>query len=171
MPAPSGTHAAHQLLVHRKRAEQSQRLGVAAGGIHLASIDSTLAAYGGCSGAMRAVRSDISLHSRRSCFDFHSSDSESLSDPRVRASVFEARRDGRARHGRVAPARGSASGRPIMALLDLLGRRWTLRVIWELREGPLVFRALQQRCAGMSSSVLNQRLHELRAAAVVELGA
>jgi DNA-binding HxlR family transcriptional regulator len=68
------------------------------------------------------------------------------------------------------PARGSASGRPIMALLDLLGRRWSLRVIWELRDGPLVFRALQERCAGMSSSVLNQRVRELRAAGVVEAG-
>jgi DNA-binding HxlR family transcriptional regulator len=57
-----------------------------------------------------------------------------------------------------------------MALLDLLGRRWALRVVWELRDGPLVFRALQERCAGMSSSVLNQRLRELRSAAVVELG-
>jgi DNA-binding HxlR family transcriptional regulator len=68
------------------------------------------------------------------------------------------------------PVRGSASGRPIMALLDLLGRRWALRVIWELRDQPLAFRALQQRCAGMSSSVLNQRLRELRAADVVEVG-
>ena len=34
------------------------------------------------------------------------------------------------------PARGSKSGRPIMALLDLLGRRWTLRIVWELRERP-----------------------------------
>lgn len=68
------------------------------------------------------------------------------------------------------PARGSDSGRPIMALLDLLGRRWALRVIWELREQPLAFRALQQRCAGMSSSVLNQRLGELRAAGVLEAG-
>jgi len=66
--------------------------------------------------------------------------------------------------------RGSPSGRPIMALLDLLGRRWTLRVVWELREGSLAFRVLQERCAGMSSSVLNQRLHELRAAEIVELG-
>jgi len=57
-----------------------------------------------------------------------------------------------------------------MALLDLLGRRWALRVIWELREEPLVFRALQQRCAGMSSSVLNQRLQELREAGIVEAG-
>lgn len=67
------------------------------------------------------------------------------------------------------PVRGSTSGRPIMALLDLLGRRWALRVVWELREQPLTFRALQQRCAGMSSSVLNQRLHELRGAGILEL--
>jgi DNA-binding HxlR family transcriptional regulator len=69
-----------------------------------------------------------------------------------------------------APARGSDSGRPIMALLDLLGRRWALRTIWELRDGPLLFRALQERCDGMSSSVLNQRVGELRAAGIVEGG-
>jgi DNA-binding HxlR family transcriptional regulator len=57
-----------------------------------------------------------------------------------------------------------------MALLELLGRRWALRVVWELREEPLLFRALQERCEGMSSSVLNQRLRELRAAEIVELG-
>jgi len=68
------------------------------------------------------------------------------------------------------PVRGSGQGRPIMALLDLLGRRWALRVIWELRDEPLSFRALQQRCEGMSSSVLNQRLRELRAADVIEQG-
>ena len=55
-----------------------------------------------------------------------------------------------------------------MALLDLLGRRWSLRLIWELREERLVFRALQQRCGGVSSSVLNERLRELREAGVVE---
>ena len=33
--------------------------------------------------------------------------------------------------------RGSRTGRPIMALLDLLGRRWSLRIIWELREASL----------------------------------
>ena len=67
-----------------------------------------------------------------------------------------------------ASVRGSHSGRPIMALLDLLGRRWALRVLWELRDGAIQFRALQERCDGMSSSVLNQRLAELRAAGVVE---
>jgi DNA-binding HxlR family transcriptional regulator len=66
-----------------------------------------------------------------------------------------------------APARGSRSGRAIMALLDLLGRRWTLRIVWELRDGPLTFRDLQARCESMSSSVLNQRVAELRAAGAV----
>jgi DNA-binding HxlR family transcriptional regulator len=55
-----------------------------------------------------------------------------------------------------------------MALLDLLGRRWTLRIIWELRERPLTFRELQSRCGSMSSSVLNQRLAELHAAGATE---
>ncbi|MFE1768015.1 winged helix-turn-helix transcriptional regulator [Streptomyces angustmyceticus] len=66
--------------------------------------------------------------------------------------------------------RGSATGRPLMAALDLFGRRWTLRVLWELRHGPLGFRALQQECDGMSSSVLRQRLLELQEARLVERG-
>lgn len=69
------------------------------------------------------------------------------------------------------PVRGSASGRPVMALLDLLGRRWCLRVLWELREAPLNFRTLQARCDEVSPSVLNTRLTELRAARLVEAGA
>ncbi|MGO8907519.1 MAG: winged helix-turn-helix transcriptional regulator [Solirubrobacteraceae bacterium] len=56
-----------------------------------------------------------------------------------------------------------------MALFDLLGRRWTLRVLWELRDGGMTFRRLQARCEAMSSSVLNQRLRELREAGVVEV--
>lgn len=56
----------------------------------------------------------------------------------------------------------------MMALLDLLGRRWTLRVLWELRGGERqTFRELQKRCDGMSSSVLAQRLAELGEAGVV----
>jgi DNA-binding HxlR family transcriptional regulator len=57
-----------------------------------------------------------------------------------------------------------------MALLDLLGRRWTLRVMWELRDGPATFRELRARCDSMSPSVLNERLAELRAAGIVESG-
>jgi DNA-binding HxlR family transcriptional regulator len=58
-----------------------------------------------------------------------------------------------------------------MALLDLLGRRWTLRVLWELRREAPSFRALQARCHGMSSSVLSLRLAELRDAGIAEPGA
>jgi DNA-binding HxlR family transcriptional regulator len=67
------------------------------------------------------------------------------------------------------PVRGSRTGRPVMALLDLLGRRWALRVLWELRPGePLTFRELQARCGDVSSSVLNDRLRELRGAGVID---
>ena len=65
--------------------------------------------------------------------------------------------------------RGSATGRPIMVLLDLLGRRMALRILWELRSGALTFRALQQ-AAGTNPSVLNARLGELREARIVEHG-
>lgn len=66
------------------------------------------------------------------------------------------------------PVRGSDSGRPIMALLDLLGRRWAMRIIWELRGAPLTFRDLRERCDAMSPTVLNQRLHELRETRIIE---
>jgi DNA-binding HxlR family transcriptional regulator len=54
-----------------------------------------------------------------------------------------------------------------MAALDLLGRRWALRVLWELRDGPVGFRALRERCDEMSTSVLRQRLVELGDAGLV----
>jgi len=66
------------------------------------------------------------------------------------------------------PSRGSKSGRPIMALLDLLGRRWTLRIVWELRDKPLRFRELQDAIAA-SPTIVNARLAELRTAKLVEL--
>ena len=67
------------------------------------------------------------------------------------------------------PVRGSKTGRPLMALLDLLGRRWSLRVLWELREQRRPFRALQEACGGVSPSVLNLRLRELRESGLVDL--
>jgi DNA-binding HxlR family transcriptional regulator len=65
--------------------------------------------------------------------------------------------------------RGSRTGRPIMALLDLLGRRWSLRILWELREEPLTSRALRTACDEASPTVLQARLSELREAGLVEL--
>ena len=66
------------------------------------------------------------------------------------------------------PVRGSRSGRSIMVLLDLLGRRWALRILWELRDPPKRFRELQE-AIGASPTVVNTRLGELRAARLVEL--
>jgi DNA-binding HxlR family transcriptional regulator len=65
--------------------------------------------------------------------------------------------------------RGSRTGRPIMALLDLLGRRWSLRIIWELRDTPLTSRALRTACDEASPTVVQARLTELRDAGLVEL--
>ncbi|MEO8321552.1 MAG: helix-turn-helix domain-containing protein [Bradyrhizobium sp.] len=65
--------------------------------------------------------------------------------------------------------RGSRSGRPIMALLDLLGRRWSLRIIWELRDAPLTSRALRTACDNASPTIVQARLSELREAGLVEL--
>jgi DNA-binding HxlR family transcriptional regulator len=55
------------------------------------------------------------------------------------------------------------------AALTLSGRRWALRVVWELRAGPLNFRALQATCGGVSPSVLQERLHELRSFEIIEM--
>lgn len=42
--------------------------------------------------------------------------------------------------------------------------------MWELREGPLTFRELQQSCGGVSPSVLNGRLAQLNEAQLVFRG-
>jgi DNA-binding HxlR family transcriptional regulator len=70
------------------------------------------------------------------------------------------------------PVRGSRTGRPVMALLDLLGRRMALRILWELSRAdrPLTFRALE-RAAETNPALLNARLKELRAAKLAVHGA
>lgn len=56
-----------------------------------------------------------------------------------------------------------------MLLLELLGRRWAMRVLWELRDEKRTFRSLQEACGGISPAVLNGRLKELRDGRLVEL--
>ena len=69
------------------------------------------------------------------------------------------------------PVRGSKSGAPIMALFDLLGRRWAMGVLWTLCENePCTFRDLQEKCETISPAVLNQRLKELKLAGFIERG-
>jgi DNA-binding HxlR family transcriptional regulator len=66
------------------------------------------------------------------------------------------------------PVRGSRTGRPIMAALDLLGRRGALRILWELRHrDPMTFRVLQD-AAQTNPALLNTRLTELREAGIVD---
>ena len=57
-----------------------------------------------------------------------------------------------------------------MALLDLLGRRGSLRLLWELRDGHAQsFRLLRDSADAISPSVMNTRVKELRDARLVEL--
>jgi DNA-binding HxlR family transcriptional regulator len=58
---------------------------------------------------------------------------------------------------------------PINELLELLGRRWALRVLWELRGEPLGYRELRRACDEVSTSVLAQRLRDLQDAGIVAL--
>jgi DNA-binding HxlR family transcriptional regulator len=60
-----------------------------------------------------------------------------------------------------------AETRPIERALELLGRRWALRLVWELRRSTLAFSELRER-TGISPSVLSARLAELVDAGVLE---
>ena len=66
-------------------------------------------------------------------------------------------------------SRSTRTGRPIMLLLDLVGRRWMLRILWELRDGPLTSRALRAACDEASPTVLQARLAEMREGGLVTL--
>jgi DNA-binding HxlR family transcriptional regulator len=63
-----------------------------------------------------------------------------------------------------------AGERAVDGVLDLLGRRWSLRLVWELRRNTLSFSELRER-SGISPSVLSARLRELADAGVVERAA
>jgi DNA-binding HxlR family transcriptional regulator len=60
-----------------------------------------------------------------------------------------------------------ASEKAVEGVLDLLGRRWALRLVWELRRSTLSFSELRER-TGISPSVLSLRLRELVQAGVLE---
>lgn len=63
--------------------------------------------------------------------------------------------------------RHTSTPRPLAELFDLLGRRWTLRILWELRARTLSFNDLRRAVGGMSQSVLVTRLTELFGAGLV----
>lgn len=51
--------------------------------------------------------------------------------------------------------------RPIVLLIDLLGKKWMMRILWELNQGPCTFRELQSRCGDISPTMVNKRVKEL----------
>lgn len=59
------------------------------------------------------------------------------------------------------------SRRPIMILIDLLGKKWMLRVLWELQQSPCTFRQLQARCGDISPTTINNRIKELHKTGLV----
>jgi len=60
------------------------------------------------------------------------------------------------------------SPRPIMQLIDILGKKWVLRILWELKPGPCTFRQLQSRCDDLSPTTINARIKDLCGAKFVE---
>ena len=66
------------------------------------------------------------------------------------------------------PVRGSQTGKPIMALFDLLGRNWSLGIIWNLKESQKSFSQLENLCTGISPTTLNTRLKELQKTFIIE---
>ena len=66
------------------------------------------------------------------------------------------------------PVRGSATGKPIMVLFDVLGERWSLRILGELRNKRLSFRHLQEQCDNVSPTSLNKRLKQLRSLELID---
>lgn len=65
-------------------------------------------------------------------------------------------------------AKLTETSRPVTALFEVLGQKWVLRIIWELRNGPLTFRALRAQCDEVSPTVLNQRLALLKDSLLIE---
>jgi DNA-binding HxlR family transcriptional regulator len=63
--------------------------------------------------------------------------------------------------------KASKTSDPLVDAFGLLGRRWALRLLWELRGGPVGARALRGRTDDISSSVLYTRLGELVTAGLV----
>lgn len=57
--------------------------------------------------------------------------------------------------------------RPMASLMDQLGKRWSLRLVWELRRDVVSFSELRER-TGISPSMLTTRLGELQSLGVVE---
>src|SRR6516225_2991223 len=114
---------------------RNSAMGGTSGGIIFWSWAATAGSWGGSRAPIRGVTISVTMNTK--------------------ATLRKSKRQPALRPGR--PVRGSTTGRPLMGALDLLGRRWSLRMLWALRE----------RCDGMSPSVLYDRLGELADAGLI----
>ena len=55
-----------------------------------------------------------------------------------------------------------------MVLIDLLSRKWLMRILWELTDGACTFRELQSKCGNISPTIVNKRIKELVEANLVQ---
>lgn len=60
------------------------------------------------------------------------------------------------------------SSQPVMQLLELMGKKWMLRIVWELSKEEMTFRELQAACGDISPTIINRRLKEMVEAKLVE---
>jgi DNA-binding HxlR family transcriptional regulator len=66
------------------------------------------------------------------------------------------------------PTGDGGAPRPLLDLIELIGRRHTLAALWELRSGAVAFQALSRRL-DVAPPRLSQRLAELREAGIIEV--
>jgi DNA-binding HxlR family transcriptional regulator len=57
---------------------------------------------------------------------------------------------------------------PVARTLDIVGDRWTMLILRDLRDGPRKFHELQASLAGISPNTLSARLKNLEQHAIVE---
>jgi DNA-binding HxlR family transcriptional regulator len=57
---------------------------------------------------------------------------------------------------------------PVARTLDIVGDRWTMLILRDLRDGPRKFHELQTSLAGISPNTLSARLKNLEQHAIVE---
>jgi DNA-binding HxlR family transcriptional regulator len=57
---------------------------------------------------------------------------------------------------------------PMELGLNILGGRWTLRILWQLSKEPVRFRELQRRLRPITTKTLTQQLQTLESQGMVE---
>ncbi|GAA1711050.1 winged helix-turn-helix transcriptional regulator [Kribbella yunnanensis] len=56
----------------------------------------------------------------------------------------------------------------LLELFEVIGQRWTLRILWQLRSRPLSYREIAAEIPGLSTSVLTSRIRHLKSVGLVQ---